>query len=105
MQPPKSSICVICGIRPATTVEHVPPKGFFKGYSGELRTVPACTTCNNSSSGSANGVFIGEFAQSRKIVAAEKILPGQIFRVGLTRFRLEHEDAQAGKLMTAVQTI
>lgn len=31
MQPPKSSICVICGIRPATTSEHLPPRGFFKG--------------------------------------------------------------------------
>lgn len=55
--------------------------------------------------GSANGVFIGEFAQSRKLTAAEKLLPGQIFRVGLTRFRLEKEGFQADKLMTAVQTI
>ena len=55
--------------------------------------------------GSANGTFIGEFAQSRKIAAAEKILPGQIFRVGLTRFRLEHKDAQVGQVMAAVQTI
>ena len=55
--------------------------------------------------GSANGTFIGEFAQSRKLTTAEKLLPGQIFRVGLTRFRLEKEDFQIGKLMTAVQTI
>ncbi len=52
--------------------------------------------------GSANGTFIGEFAQSRKIAAAVKLLPGQIFRVGLTRFRLEKEDYQIDKLkMTA----
>jgi len=50
MQPPKSSICVICGINPATTVDHVPPKGFFKGISGQFRTVPACNICNNGSS-------------------------------------------------------
>ena len=50
MQPPKSSICVICGVRPATTAEHVPPKGFFKGVVGQFRTVPACSTCNNGSS-------------------------------------------------------
>ena len=50
MQPPKSSICVICGVRPATTVEHVPPRGFFKGISGQFRTVPACKICNNESS-------------------------------------------------------
>ncbi len=50
MQPPKSSVCVICGIRPATTAEHVPPRGFFKGIVGQFRTVPACNICNNGSS-------------------------------------------------------
>lgn len=50
MQPPKSPICVICGVRPATTVEHVPPRGFFKGMPGQFRTVPACSICNNGSS-------------------------------------------------------
>lgn len=50
MQPPKSSTCVICGIRPATTDEHVPPRGFFKGLSGQFRTVPACNICNNGAS-------------------------------------------------------
>lgn len=50
MQPPKSPICVICGSRPATTVEHVPPRGFFKGIVGQFRTVPACNICNNGSS-------------------------------------------------------
>ncbi len=48
--------------------------------------------------GSANGTFIGEFAQARKIAAAVKLSPGQIFRVGLTRFRLEKEDYQGEKL-------
>ncbi len=47
MQPPKSEICVICGSNPATTYEHVPPRGFFKGLSGQFRTVPACSSCNN----------------------------------------------------------
>lgn len=50
MQPPKSSICVICGNRPATTVEHIPPRGFFKGVVGQFLTVPACNICNNGSS-------------------------------------------------------
>jgi len=50
MQPPKSSVCVICGIRPATTAEHVPLRGFFKGIVGQFRTVPACNICNNGSS-------------------------------------------------------
>ncbi len=51
--------------------------------------------------GSANGTFIGEFAQSRKIAAAVRLVPGQIFRVGLTRFRLEKEDYQGDKLKMA----
>ena len=50
MQPPKSSICVICGVRDATTAEHLPPRGFFKGTVGEFRTVPACGVCNNGNS-------------------------------------------------------
>lgn len=50
MQPPKSDICVICGTNTATTVEHIPPRGFFKGLTGQFRTVPACSTCNNGSS-------------------------------------------------------
>ena len=50
MQPPKSDTCVICGTAPATTDEHVPPRGFFKGLSGQFRTVPACSACNNGSS-------------------------------------------------------
>jgi hypothetical protein len=50
MQPPKSNICVICGVSPATTDEHVPPRCFFKGLSGQFRTVPACSSCNNGSS-------------------------------------------------------
>lgn len=50
MQPPKSNICVICGVNPATTNEHVPPRGFFKGLSGQFHTVPACSSCNNGSS-------------------------------------------------------
>lgn len=51
MQPPKSNVCVICGVRPAETVDHVPPKCFFKGVEdAQLRTVPACSICNNGAS-------------------------------------------------------
>jgi hypothetical protein len=38
---------------------------------------------------SANGTFIGEFAQSRRTTIPVKLVAGQIFRVGLTRFRLD----------------
>jgi hypothetical protein len=50
MQQPKSDICVICGTNEASTREHIPPKGFFKGSTGQFRTVPACNVCNNASS-------------------------------------------------------
>lgn len=50
MQPPKSDLCVLCGSRPATTRDHVPPKGLFKGLGAQLITVPACSICNNSAS-------------------------------------------------------
>ena len=48
--------------------------------------------------GSANGTFIGEFKESRRISAPVKLVAGQIFRVGLTRFRLENGDYQEKKL-------
>lgn len=50
MQSPKSPICVLCANRPATTRDHVPPKGLFKGLKIQLITVPACSNCNNGSS-------------------------------------------------------
>lgn len=50
MQPPKSEICVICGINSSSTIEHVPPRGFFKAVEGQFRTVPACSACNNGGS-------------------------------------------------------
>tara|TARA_Y100000296_G_scaffold35395_1_gene41028 strand:+ start:3045 stop:3677 length:633 start_codon:yes stop_codon:yes gene_type:complete len=50
MYRPKSNICVICSVKKATTTEHIPPKGFFKGTEGQFLTVPACTDCNNGNS-------------------------------------------------------
>jgi hypothetical protein len=46
-----SRLCVICGKRPATTVDHIPPKGIFpKPRPRNLITVPACFSCNQESS-------------------------------------------------------
>lgn len=47
--------------------------------------------------GSANGTFVGEFAQSHRITAPVKLVAGQIFRIGLTRLRLEEGDYQDTK--------
>lgn len=44
-------LCAICGVNPATTKDHVPPKNLFpKPRPQDLITVPACACCNNGSS-------------------------------------------------------
>lgn len=50
MKSPHSKVCVICAIRPSTTRDHVPPKGWFKGLRTGLITVPACYECNQAAS-------------------------------------------------------
>jgi hypothetical protein len=46
-----SDTCVICGKNPATTRDHIPPKGIFpKPRLSDLITVPACRPCNKSTS-------------------------------------------------------
>ena len=43
--------CCICGIRAATTVEHVPPRCIFPPpRPNDTITVPACKECNESTS-------------------------------------------------------
>lgn len=74
MQPPKSLTCVICGIRPATTDEHVPPRGFFKGLPGQFRTVPACSICNNGSSEDDEALRFYISAQIGKQTEGAKLL-------------------------------
>lgn len=48
----KNEICVLCGVNLATTRDHIPPQGFFKGSKAGLQliTVPACSECNNGAS-------------------------------------------------------
>lgn len=44
-------MCVLCGIREATTSDHVPPKAIFpKPRPNDLVTVPSCFICNNKGS-------------------------------------------------------
>jgi hypothetical protein len=42
--------CVLCGERPATTMDHVPPKGLFLRPRPTLITIPACEVCNGGTS-------------------------------------------------------
>lgn len=45
------NLCAICGERPATTRDHIPPAGIFpKPRPSDLVTVPCCLECNNSGS-------------------------------------------------------
>lgn len=75
MQPPKSATCVICGVRPAETVDHVPPKCFFKGVANaQLRTVPACRGCNNGASSDDEDVRFYISAQIGKQNPASRAL-------------------------------
>ncbi len=75
VQPPKCDVCVICGVRPAVTVDHVPPKGFFKGVdNAQLRTVPACRECNNGASSDDEDVRFFISAQIGKQNPASKQL-------------------------------
>ena len=39
--------------------------------------------------GSRNGTFLGEFAAAKKLTAPVCVAPGQVFRCGLTRLRIE----------------
>jgi hypothetical protein len=42
-------MCAYCGVTPADTVDHIPPKLFFAApYPDNLLTVPACKACNKS---------------------------------------------------------
>ena len=44
-------LCALCGVNPACTRDHVPPKAIFPKPRPALITVPACFKCNNSASG------------------------------------------------------
>ena len=44
-------LCAICGLKAATTSDHLPPKSIFpKPRPSNLITVPSCADCNNSAS-------------------------------------------------------
>ena len=46
-------LCAICGVRQATTKDHIPPQSLYpkpRDNDINLNTVPACSICNNGSS-------------------------------------------------------
>jgi hypothetical protein len=44
----ESHDCVLCGKRPATSKEHIPPQCLFRKKPEQYLTVPACKQCNDS---------------------------------------------------------
>ncbi len=69
----QSKLCAICGIEPACSDDHIPPKGIYpkpRDNDANLKTVPACSNCNNGASPEDEEfkVFIcfstGEFRQN-----------------------------------------
>lgn len=72
-----AKLCAICGKLPATTVDHIPPKGLYtKPYPSNINfnTVPACPSCNNGSSDADEelkvmmGLATGEHQESPEAV-------------------------------------
>jgi len=47
--------------------------------------------------GSLNGTYLGEFLRSSKVNSPLVVKPGQIFRMGATRFRLDEPSSNDGR--------
>jgi pSer/pThr/pTyr-binding forkhead associated (FHA) protein len=47
--------------------------------------------------GSLNGTYLGEFLRSSKVSSPSLVTPGQIFRMGATRFRLDESSSHYGR--------
>ena len=82
MSKQKERLCAICGIKTATTREHVPPKGIFLNPKpSDLITAPACFDCNNSSSESDErfrlflGLHVARFSKQGEQLFKDGIIP------------------------------
>ena len=89
-----SKICVICGLQPATTDDHVPPQGIFpKPRPSDLIKVRACLKCNKRTSDldEVFKVFIG--IASGHGSEGEKMFKQQTIRTLQHNRRLKREIA------------
>lgn len=75
-------LCCYCGVKVATTRDHIPPKGIFiKPRPNDLITVPSCLTCNNGASGYDEkfkvylGMHIARFRNKGETLFKEGVLP------------------------------
>ncbi len=72
----------------------VPTDGLSLAWDPDISRTHASLTQRDGAwwledAGSRNGTFVGEFAGSTRLVAPVRLAPGQIFRVGLTRLRID----------------
>ena len=74
-----NKLCCLCGIRPATTKDHIPPKCIFPPPRPvDIITVPACKKCNESTSAVDEEfrVFVSMFA-GKRTAEAERLWENQ----------------------------
>lgn len=76
------NLCVICGKKPATTDDHIPPKCLFpKPRPSDLITIPACLECNKSTETLDEefrvfvNVFVGKQTPESKLLWESQTLP------------------------------
>jgi hypothetical protein len=75
--------CAYCGVSPATTRDHVPPKSiFWKPYPDNLTAVPCCIDCNRKWSPldeefrTALSILAGVNTAGTQRLWTEGVLPG-----------------------------
>jgi hypothetical protein len=90
-----SDICVICGLNPATSWDHLPPDGIFpKPKPVDPIEVPACEKCNSGSSDYDQifQVFIGLAAGHGE--TGEKMFKEHVTKILRSNRRLKRSIAQ-----------
>jgi hypothetical protein len=76
----------------------VPPEGLSLPWDPDASRTHASLTERDGAwwledAGSRNGTFIGEFAGSTRLTAPVRLAPLRVFRVGLTRLRIEPSES------------
>jgi hypothetical protein len=86
----------------------VPPEGVSLPWDPDASRTHASLTARDGAwwledAGSRNGTFVGEFADAARVTAAVRLAPGQVFRCGLTRLRIEGAGANAVAAMNRAE--
>ncbi len=96
----KSDICVICGKRPMTGRDHLPPQSIFpKPRPSDLITVPACDNCNNKRSGLDEEFKVAIGIQAGFGEDGERLFLSQTTKTILHNRRLREELAKDMKVV------